>query len=196
MLLLLLLMLLSQLLVHLHLVLLLPCTRATLFHPRASGSLPVQRSTCYSLGVGCQGPTRRKGTKGGVLGLAEDLRPVSEVEAGVNFRPGGCVRGQVAGSLPGRQPGTGNERCGSHLPSTRRFLTPQFVPPGRGLGIRQSMGWTKLCGTARSRILVLKGDSRTRVLLATLDRFRVEWMKRGIIRDARARLSMFTCVWT
>ena len=39
-------------------------------------------------------------------GPTEDLLPVSEVEAGVNFRLAGWVRGQVAGSLPGRQPGT------------------------------------------------------------------------------------------
>ena len=49
---------------------------------RASGLLPVQWSTCCSLGVGSHGPTRRKGTKGGVSGLAEDLGPVSEVQAG------------------------------------------------------------------------------------------------------------------
>ena len=36
-----------------------------------------------------QGPTGRRCTKGGVSGPAEDLRPVSEVEAGVNFRPAG-----------------------------------------------------------------------------------------------------------
>ena len=56
--------------------------------------------------VRSQGPTVRRCTKGGVSGPAEDLRPVSEVEAGVNFRPAGWVRGQVAGSLPVRQPGT------------------------------------------------------------------------------------------
>ena len=73
-----------------------------------------------------QGPTGRRCTKGGVSGPAEDLRPVSEVEAGVNFRLAGRVRGQVAGSLPGRQPGTGTRssqgKVLSHLPSTRRFL--------------------------------------------------------------------------
>ena len=60
-----------------------------------------------------------RSSKGGVSGPAEDLRPVSsEVEAGVNFRPAGGVRGQVAG-LPGR---SGEVR--THLPSTRRLLTP------------------------------------------------------------------------
>ena len=55
--------------------------------------------------VRSQGPTARRCTKGGVSGPAEDLRPVPEVEAGVNFRPAGRVWGQVAGSLPERQPG-------------------------------------------------------------------------------------------
>ena len=40
-----------------------------------------------------QGPTGRMSTKGGVSGPARDLRPVSEVEAGVNFRPAGGVKG-------------------------------------------------------------------------------------------------------
>ena len=66
-----------------------------------------------------KGPTGRRCTKGGVSGPAEDLRPVSEVEAGVNFRPTGGVRGQVAGSLPRRQPGTGTRqvRGGVDTPS-------------------------------------------------------------------------------
>ena len=59
------------------------------------GLLPVQRSTSYCLGNSWSdtdrvtGPTGRRCTKGGVSGPAEDLRPVSEVEAGVNFRPAG-----------------------------------------------------------------------------------------------------------
>ena len=62
----------------------------TLHRARNSGGigglLPVQRSTSYRLDECSQGPTRRKGTKGGGSGLAEDLRPVSEVETGVLFR--------------------------------------------------------------------------------------------------------------
>ena len=49
--------------------------------------------------VRLQGSTGRRCTKGGVSGPAGDLRPVSEVEAGVNFRPASGVRGQVAGSI-------------------------------------------------------------------------------------------------
>ena len=45
------------------------------------------------------------------LVFVEDLHPVSEVEAGVNIRQTGGVRRQVAGSLPGRQPGTGTRRA-------------------------------------------------------------------------------------
>ena len=41
---------------------------------------------------GVQGPTGRRSSKGGVSGLAEDVRPVSKVEAGVNFRWAGGVR--------------------------------------------------------------------------------------------------------
>ena len=94
-----------------------------------------------------QGHTGRRCTKGGVSGPAEDLRPVSEVEAGVNFRPAGGVRGQVAGSLPRRQPGTGTRRV------REGAVTPSLHPevPGisirvtwiQALRIRQSMGWTK-----------------------------------------------------
>ena len=77
--------------------------------------------------VSLQGPRERKRGKEGVTGPAEDLRPVSEVETGVNFRLAGGVRRQVAGSLPGRQPGTGTRqvRGGAVTPSLhRRFLTP------------------------------------------------------------------------
>ena len=80
------------------------------------------KSTSYNLEVGRQGPTRRKSSKGGVSGPAEDLRPVSEVEAGVNVRPSGGVRGQVAGSLPGRQPGTGTRQV------TGGAVTPSLHP--------------------------------------------------------------------
>ena len=60
------------------------------------------KSTSYNL-VGCsQGPTRRKGTKGGVSSPPEDLRPVSEVEAGVNFRSTGGARcGKLLCTLQG-----------------------------------------------------------------------------------------------
>ena len=89
-------------------------------------------STSYCLDNSCsdsgrvKGPTgRRRRVKGGVSGLAEKLRPVSEVETRVNFRLASGVRRQVAGSLPGGNQaqvpcGTGMVR--SHLPSTRRFL--------------------------------------------------------------------------
>ena len=40
-------------------------------------------------------------------------------------------------------------RCGHTFPPPE-VLGSQFASPGRGLGIRQSMGWTKVCETARS----------------------------------------------
>ena len=128
-----------------------------------------------------KGPTGRRCTKGGVSGSAEDLLPVSEVEAGVNFRPAGCVRGQVAGSLPRRQPGTGTRRVGKGVvtPSLHPEVPGiQFVSPGRGLDIRQSMGWTKVCETTRSGIWVLKGNARARMLPENLDHLRVRWISR------------------
>ena len=86
----------------------------------AGGLLPVCKSTSYNLEVCSQGPTGRRSSKGGVSGPAEDLRPVPEVEAGVNFRLAGRVRGQVAGSLSREatrnwyQAGQG--RCGHTFP--------------------------------------------------------------------------------
>ena len=133
--------------------------------------------------VRSQGPT---GTRR-VSGPAEDLRPVSEVEAGVNFRPAGGVRGQVAGSLPRRQPGTGTrlDKGGVVTPSLHPEVPGiQFVSPGCGLDIRQSMGWTKVCGTARSGIWVLKGNARTRMLPENLDHLRVRWISRGSYETA------------
>ena len=91
----------------------------------AGGLLPVCKSTSYHLDVCSQGPTGRKRVKGGVSGPAEDLRPVSEVEAGVNFRLVGGARGRLQVHFPGGNkalvPGKARE-VWSHLPSTRRFL--------------------------------------------------------------------------
>ena len=151
------------------------------------GLLPMCKSTSYNLEVASQGPTGRRCTKGGVSGPAEDLRHVSEVEAGVNFRPAGGVRGQVAGSLPRRQPGTGTRRVreGVVTPSLHPEVPGiQFVSPGRGLDIRQSMGWTKVCSTARSGIWVLKGNARARMLPENLDHLRVRWISRGTYETA------------
>ena len=144
-------------------------------------------SNSWSDTVRVKGPTGTRRVKGGVSGPAEDLRPVSEVEAGVNFRPAGCVRRQVAGSIPRRQPGTGTRRVreGAVTPSLHlEVLGIQFVSPGYGLDIRQSMGWTKVCGTARSEIWVLKGSARTRMLPANLDHLRVGWRKQGSYETA------------
>ena len=69
------------------------------------------------------------------------------------------VRRQV-GSLPGRQPGTGtrNVRGGAVTPSLHPEVPDtRFASPGRGLGIWQSMVWTKVCDTARSGDLGAEG---------------------------------------
>ena len=109
------------------------------------------------------------------------------MEAGVNFRPASGVRGQVAGSIPRRQPGTGHRQIkGSVVTPSLHPEVPgiQFVSPGYGLDIRQSMGWTKVCGTARSGIWVLKGIARTCMFPANLDHLRVGWRKQGSYKTA------------
>ena len=120
-----------------------------------------------------QGPTG-KSTKGGVSGPSEDLHPVSEVEAGVNCRSAGGVRRQVAGSLPGRQPGTGTRRflipnschLGADWASGNRWAGRRCVKPlGRGSGCQ-------------------KGNARARVFSANLDCLRVEWRKQGSYETA------------
>ena len=171
------------------------------------GLLPVQRSTSYCLGNSwsdtgrVQGPTGTRRVKGGVSGPAEDLRPVSEVEAGVNFRPAGGVRGQVAGSLPRKQPGTGTRQVkGSVVTPSLHPEVPgiQFVSPGYGLDIRQSMGWTKVCGTARSGIWVLKGNDRILRILSPSGRMDLSGNIRDCLGYAGARLyvSIQVCTWS
>ena len=106
---------------------------------------------------------------------------------GVNVRPAGGVRGQVAGSHPRKQPGTGTRRVreGVVTPSLHPEVPGiQFVSPGRGLDIRQSMGWTKVCSTTRSGIWVLKGNARARMFPENLDHLRVRWISRGTYETA------------
>ena len=161
---------------------LLACTR----NSRGSGGLlPVCKAISYNMD-GRQSPTCRKRVKGGVSG-PEDMRPVSEVEAGVNFRPAGIARGQVGEDSPERRPGPGSRKARevAVTPSLHPEVPgTQYAPPGRGLGIRQSMGWTKACETARSGTWVLKGDARTRMLPANLDHLRLGWRPRETYETA------------
>ena len=112
------------------------------------------------------------------------------------FSAGRLCAGQVVGHFP-RQPGADTRRAreGAVTPSLHPEVPDtQFVSPGRGLG------WMKVCDTAQSGIWVLKGDARARMLPATLDHIPGGMDEAGDRRDrlghARARLSMFTCVWT
>ena len=75
--------------------------------------------------------------------------------------------GRLQVHFPGGNPGTGTRRhrVGVVTPSLHPEVPDtRFASPGRGLGIRQSMGWTKVCQTARSGIWVLKGNARARML--------------------------------
>ena len=139
--------------------------------------------------VGSRVPREGGVPKVGFCGTAEDLRPVSEVEAGVNFRPAGGVREQVAGSLPRKQPGTGTRlvRGGAVTPSLHPEVPGfRFVSRGRGLGIRQSVGWTTVCETARSGIWVPKGKARACTLPENLEHLRVGWRPQGSYETAWA----------
>ena len=69
------------------------------------GLLLVCKSTSHNLEVGRQGPTRRRGTKGGVSGPAEDLRPVSEVEEGRPAVYGGRLQVHFPGGNQAQVPG-------------------------------------------------------------------------------------------
>ena len=74
--------------------------------------------------VRVKGPTGTRRVKGGVSSPAEDLRPVSEVEAGANFRPAGYgdrLQVHFLGGIRALVPGKARE-VWSHLPSTLRFL--------------------------------------------------------------------------
>ena len=73
-------------------------------------------------------PTGRSGTKVLVSSPSEDLRPVSEVEAGVSFRTAGSVRGQ------GGDQGQATGCTGSAVTPSVHPEVPgaHFVLPGRG----------------------------------------------------------------
>ena len=83
-----------------------------------STPMPVAHNSWSDTGR-AKGPTGTRNTKGGVSGPAEDLRPVSKMEA----VHGGRLQVHFPGGNQAQVPcGTG--LVWSHLPSTRRFLTP------------------------------------------------------------------------
>ena len=89
--------------------------------------------------------------------------------------------------FPGRQPRTGT-RQGQRVGVVKPSLHPevpdtQYVSLGRGLGIRQSMGWRCVKPHGRG-IWVLKGGARARMLLDNLDHLRVGWKTRGTYETA------------
>ena len=147
------------------------------------GLLPVQRSTSYCLDVCSWSPTRGKGTKGGV----PDRQTICYLsqrwrQEKIFGRPavhGGRLQVHFPGGNQAQVPG------GALTPSLHAEVPgTQYVSPGRGLGIKQSMGWTKVCGTARSGIWVLKGNARARMQPDNLDHLRVRWIPRGTYETA------------
>ena len=104
--------------------------------------------------------------EGGVSSPTEDVRPVSEVEAGVNFRSASGAR-RLLCTLQ------------------QAPVDPAVVSLGRGLGIRQSMGLEKVCGTARSGIWVLNCDCRVVCCPPIATTYLcVRWMKRKAYHTA------------
>ena len=78
-----------------------PLSAAVVAHATVSPLHDARRSVCS------QGPTARRGTKGGVSSPAKDLHLVSEVYTGVKCRPAGQGREQVVVPSPGPRPGPG-----------------------------------------------------------------------------------------
>ena len=100
----------------------------------SGGFLLVQKSTSYNLDKGRHGPTWRRGSKGGGSGPAEDLRPVSEVEAGVSFRP--AVYG-------GRLQVTSQEATRSWYQAAQGWCGHTF-PPLRGSWYPIRVTWARI----------------------------------------------------
>ena len=94
---------------------------------------------------------------------------------------GGRLQVHFPGGNQAQVPGRSGE-VRSHLPSTRRFLVSNSCH--LDMDMRQSMCWTKVCGTAQSGIWVLKGNARTCMFPANLDHLRVGWKKQGSYKTA------------
>ena len=122
-----------------------------------------------------QAPRWTRGTKGGVSRPSED-KSSDPQGTGTYLRTAGQVRGPVVGSSPGRRAGT-SKALGAVTPSVHLGVPRSLaVTPGHGLGPRQQLGWKKVCGTAKSGIWVLKGESRGYALPSTLNHLGVVWM--------------------
>ena len=121
----------------------------------------VAHNSCSDTGR-VQGPTGRRCSKGGVSGPPEDVRPCLRGGGRGKFSSGRRCTGAGCRFFPGSNQAQVPAREGAVTPSLHPEVPGiQFVSPGYGLDIRHSMGWTKVCGTARSGIWVLKGIART-----------------------------------
>ena len=181
-LLLLLLLLFAHLVVNLLLVLLVLCTRVALCYPCMMHMHIIRGRTrlAHSVPGGGRGAKRGKQSgrrflhcpRGGGRGKFSAGRRCTE--AGCRFT-----------SWTATRHGTRQARGGVVTPSLHPEVPDtRFASPGRGLGIRQSMGWTKVCNTARSGIWVLKGNARTCMLPENLHHLRVGWISRGSYETA------------
>ena len=135
-----------------------------------------------------QGPMGRRCTKVGGSGPAEDLRPVSEVAAGVNFRPAGRCTG--AGCRF-----TSREATRHRYQASQGKCGHTFPPPGGSWypnSCHLDTDWTsgnqwagrRCVETTQSGIWVLKGNAITRMLPENLDYLWVGWISRGTYETA------------
>ena len=153
------------------------CTRSPAVGTRNARACVTPLHGCTESQVCRQGPTGRSGTKGGVSSSSED-KDSDPKGTGTYLRTAGGVRGPVVGSSPGRRTGV-QKALGAVTPSVHLGVPKSLsVTPGRGLGLRQQLGWKKVCGTAQSGIWVLKGESRGYALPFTLDHLGVAWMEK------------------
>ena len=97
-------------------------------------------------------------------------------------------RAESSGGGPGPGPGPGAGSGGrsglvggaSGLAAAFRGIPCSLVmPPGRHQCAPQSLGWTRVCGTEKSGVWVLKGDARTYNLPRNLDDVGVVWERRS-----------------
>ena len=114
---------------------------------------------------GRQGPTRRKGCQCWGFRSGRRFAPClrgggrGKFSAGRRCSEAGCRSTSQVGN---QAAGTRQQRDGVDTPSFHPEVPGiQFVSLGHGLDFRQSVGWTKVCGTTQSGIWVLKGNART-----------------------------------
>ena len=164
------------------------------------GLLPVQRSTSYRLDNSCVGNNScRKVRSSCTIGSRSVVQTVDmspAPAAGTYRRSADEVHGQrqisrkrqaacsVGDPVPGAGPGPGGRSglVGGSLgcaAAIRGIPCSLVMPPGRHQRAPQSLGWEWVCGSEKSGVWVLKGDTRTYNLPRNLDDVGIVWERRS-----------------